>query len=155
MKVIKVNEKAPDFTLKNESGIEVSLHDFLKNAPVLLAFYPGDFTPVCTMQLCEYRDSYKDYLDLGIQLVGISGDSIESHKKFIDQRKFKFSLLSDPDHKIAKKFGMKDLFGMSKRGLVLVDTSGIVRSVTVEVVSLFYRKHQKVLDDIKKVLTKA
>lgn len=154
MKIIKVGERAPEFSLKNQLDQEVSLSDLLRNGTLLLAFYPGDFTPVCTMQLCEYRDSFKDYLELGVQLIGISSDSVESHKKFSEQKKFQFPLLSDPDHKVAKQYGMKDLFGMSKRGLVLVDPSGIVQNVTVEVVSLFYRKHQKVLEDIRKIVKK-
>lgn len=153
MKTVKIGNSAPDFTLKDQDENDVSLENLLGKDWVLLAFYPGDFTPVCTMQLCEYRDNFEDLSSLNVQLIGISGDSPASHKRFKEQKNLPFTLLSDPGHQVAKLYGMKDLFGMSKRSLVLIDPEGIVRHVAVEVVSLFYRKHKKIMEDLQKILS--
>ena len=152
MRIVKVGMNAPLFSMKDPNNKDVSLSDLLKDGWVLLTFYPGDFTPVCTMQWCEYRDHFEEVQPFGVQVIGISSDSPQSHRKFIQQKKLPFVLLSDPGHLVAKMYGMKDLFGMSKRGLVLIDPSGIIQHVTVEVVSLFYRPYHKVIEDLQKII---
>ena len=94
--MIKVNEKAPDFTLASDSGDNYRLSDHL-GEKVLLVFYPGDNTPVCTRQLCDYRDGIESFADLGVSVVGISSDDLESHRKFRSKHDLPFVLLSDPD----------------------------------------------------------
>ncbi len=84
-KVLKVGDKAPDFTAKNQAGIEISLSKLLKEGKkVLLVFYPGDDTPGCTSQLCGIRDIYKEYKDLGVEVYGVNHADEKSHQKFIE-----------------------------------------------------------------------
>ena len=81
MPKVKVGEKAPDFSLPNQDGEVVSLSNTYKKNNVVLFFYPKDFSPGCTIQACHFRDNYEDFTDLGAVVIGVSGDSVESHKK--------------------------------------------------------------------------
>ena len=91
-----LNEKAPDFCLQGDNGKEYCLSD-QAGERVLLVFYPGDNTPVCTAQLCEYRDGIESFAGLGVSVVGISSDNLESHQAFRNKHDLPFVLLSDPD----------------------------------------------------------
>ena len=81
-----LNEKAPDFTLPNSEGESISLSSF-KGKKLLIVFYPGDETMVCTKQLCSYSSGFEDFQKLGIEIIGINMDSVESHKKFKEKYK--------------------------------------------------------------------
>src|SRR4051812_12852859 len=89
-------QKAPDFKLQDDNAHWRSLADFTSKGPVMLVFYPGDYTPVCTKQLCGYRDSLSKFSEQGVQVVGISSDPPESHKEFGAEYALGFPLLSDP-----------------------------------------------------------
>ena len=115
---------------------------------VLLVFYPGDNTPVCTRQLCEYRDGIEAFSDLGVAVVGISSDDIESHQKFRSKHDLPFVLLSDPDLEVAKLYGCKGALGM-KRAVFLVDEKGIIRYAHIEALALFRRRAAELLEAIK------
>lgn len=92
---VGVGSNAPDLTLLSQSGEMVSLRDFLGQKPVVLFFYPKDDTPGCTRQACAFRDEYEDFGNLDAEVIGISSDSVESHRNFADKHNLPFTLLSD------------------------------------------------------------
>ncbi|MAY21453.1 MAG: peroxiredoxin [Flavobacteriaceae bacterium] len=104
---MKLNDTLPKFTLTNQEGEEVSSVSWVGNSPVLIYFYPKDFTPGCTREACGFRDHYEDFSDKGIKVVGISSDSNTSHQKFAQKHQLSFTLLSDPDGKVRKLFHVK------------------------------------------------
>jgi len=145
----EVNQKAPEIKLAADDGTEFVLSDHL-GARILLVFYPGDNTPVCTRQLCEYRDGVESFADLGVTVVGISSDGLESHRKFRQKHELPFVLLSDEDLEIADRYGCKGLLGM-KRAVFLVDEAGIIRYAHIEVLALFKRSASELLAVIAKL----
>jgi peroxiredoxin len=146
---MKTGEKAPDFTLKDLHGESWSLHDHAGKTVVLL-FYPGDNTPVCTAQLCSVRDNWSDYQATGAEVVGISTDSADSHKSFAGKHSLTLNLLADEKGEVVEKYGMKSwLPGRSARGVVVVDKNGNVAYHKVQSLSLFKPSDDEVLDAIK------
>lgn len=145
--MIKLNDKAPDFELRGDDGKNFRLSTYLGQR-LLLVFYPGDNTPVCTAQLCDYRDGIEEFSNLGVTVVGISSDDIDSHRKFRDKHGLPFILLSDVDYTVAKQYGCKGALG-TKRAVFLLDEKGIVRHVHIEALSLFRRKADELLTIIK------
>ncbi len=123
---LDVGALAPDFTLPSTQG-EITLSKQLAAGSVLLVFYPGDDTPVCTKQLCDYRDNLETFGDLGVQVLGINPQSLSSHERFADKRDLPFPLLSDSDKSICRAYGAIGLLGMTRRALVLIGTDGRVR----------------------------
>jgi peroxiredoxin len=126
--VIEVGAKAPDFSLPDQDGNEVSLSDF-SGRKLVIAFYPGDFSSVCTSQLSLYQEVLGELESKGASLVGISVDSTDSHRAFRDQLNLAMPLLSDfhPKGEVARAYGAySDEYGKSGRALVLVDEDGVV-----------------------------
>jgi len=146
---IQLDDPAPDFSLKDADGKEFRLSDH-RGKRVLLVFYPGDDTPVCTKQLCDYRDGIDSFRDLGVEVVGISSDDAESHRKFRDKHKLPFILLSDPDLQVAESYGCKALIGM-KRGVFLLDEQHVVRYRHVEAVAVFRRRREELIEAIQEL----
>ena len=144
---IQVNEKAKNFSLIDDSGQAFQLSDYAGQR-LLLVFYPGDNTPVCTAQLCDYRDGIEVFADLGVQVVGISADDTESHRRFREKHDLPFVLLSDPDLSVAEAFGCKGLMGM-KRGVFLLDEAHVCRYAHVETVAIFRRKREELIEAIR------
>ena len=144
-----VNDRAPDFSLKSDGGEDYRLSGHLGER-VLLVFYPGDNTPVCTAQLCEYRDGIEAFADLGVSVVGISSDDLESHRKFRSKHDLPFVLLSDQDLDVAKLYGCKGALGM-KRAVFLVDEKGIVRYAHIEALAVFRRRAEELLEAIREL----
>ena len=101
--------------------------------PVVIYFYPKDNTPGCTMQACGFRDSYEDFIDLGAEVIGVSSDTVNSHKKFTSQYKLPFTLLSDSDKKLRKLFGVPDkLFGLLPgRVTYIINKKGIITIIAI------------------------
>ena len=96
----------------------------------MLFFYPKDFSPGCTIQVCHFRDNYEDFTDLGAEVIGISSDSVESHKKFLDEYLLPFQLLSDEGGKVRKGYGSTKGFGyLPGRYTFIIDMDGIVRHI--------------------------
>jgi len=131
-----VGNRAPTFTLENGAGKQTTLGDLIRHGEVVLYFYPKDMTPGCTKEACDFRDSSSAFKKAGAQVIGISGDSAESHQKFADKYTLTFPLLSDPDRKVAKAYGVwqkKSLYGRQFMGIVrttfLIDRKGVVRRV--------------------------
>jgi len=146
---IQVNDSAPDFSLTDDSGTQFTLSEH-RDQRLLLVFYPGDDTPVCTAQLCDYRDGIEAFSDLGVQVVGISGDNTESHRKFREKHDLPFVLLSDPGLAVAEAYGCKGLMGM-KRGVFLLDEDHVCRYAHVETVAVFRRKREELLRVIETI----
>lgn len=141
-----LNSSAPDFRLQGDRGEDFRLSDH-RGERVMLVFYPGDDTPVCTRQLCEYRDGIEAFSGLGVTVVGISSDDLDSHRAFRRKYDLPFVLLSDPGLEVAERYGCKGLLGM-KRAVFLVDEAGTVRYEHIEAVALFRRRAQELLDVI-------
>jgi len=146
---IDVGGSAPAFTLQDADGTEWKLSDHLGKTVVLL-FYPRDNTPVCTKQLCSIRDHWSDYQATGAEIVGISTDTVESHKKFAEKKHFPFKLLSDANGEVVAKYGAKSWVpGRSARAVVVVDKQGKIAYRKVEPVSLLRPKDDDVLAAIR------
>jgi peroxiredoxin Q/BCP len=115
----------------------------------VLLFYPGDETPVCTRQLCSVRDRWSDYIATGAQVVGISTDSIESHRKFAENRRLPLRLLSDAEGAVTKLFGVRSWIpGRSARAVVVIDAHGVIRHRKVEPLSLFRPNDDQIIGAI-------
>ncbi|NCI51956.1 thioredoxin-dependent thiol peroxidase [Sediminibacterium roseum] len=130
MAVLKEGSKAPVFKAVDQDGKEVSLADY-KGKKLVLYFYPQDDTPTCTVQACNLRDNYSLLKKKGYQVLGVSPDSVKSHKKFGNKFDLPFPLLADEDKKIINKYGLwqeKQLFGRKYMGVVrttfLIDEEG-------------------------------
>jgi peroxiredoxin Q/BCP len=116
---MNINDKAPDFTLLDESGNQVSLKS-LRGKTVVLYFYPRADTPGCTVEACAFRDTYKQIQKTGAVLLGISPDTPKAQKKFQDKFDLPFSLLADADRKVAEQFGVvqeKNMYGKKVMGI--------------------------------------
>jgi len=140
---------APDFTLKDGDGREWRLSEH-RGRVVVLLFYPGDETPVCTKQLCSVRDNWEEYERTGAEVVGVSTDSVESHRKFADRHSLPLRLLSDPGRRVAELYGAKSwLPGRAARAVVVIDAGGRVRHNKAQPLSLFRPKDDEVLEAIR------
>src|SRR5258708_2321432 len=123
---MNINDKAPDFTLQDENGKQLSLKS-LRGKIVVLYFYPRADTPGCTVEACEFRDTYKQMQKTGAVLLGISPDTPQAQKKFQDKFKLPFSLLADADKKVADSFGVfqeKNMYG--KKVMVVMRTTFVI-----------------------------
>lgn len=125
---VKVGDVAPDFTLPSQTGESVSLSSFKGQQPVVLYFYPKDDTPGCTAESCAFRDRYEAFSKAGAQVIGISGDSTDSHQKFASKHNLPFALLSDKDNRVRKLYGVPATFGLLPgRVTYVIDKDGVVR----------------------------
>ncbi len=131
--MLNVGDQAPDFTLKNDAGEDVSLSSF-RGKPVILYWYPKDDTPGCTKEACSFRDAYGEFERAGAVVLGVSTDDASSHAKFKSKYNLPFMLLSDPDHQVADQYGawgLKKWMGREYEGIqritYLIDEQGVVR----------------------------
>src|ERR1700682_17233 len=108
---VRVGDRVPDFTLSNQDGEAVSLHDYLGKQAIVLYFYPKDNTSGCTAEACSFRGSYEVFKDGGAEGIGVSPDSEASHRKFAAQYHLPFTLLSDKDGTLRKQLGVPTTFG--------------------------------------------
>ena len=147
---MNIGNQAPDFKLKDGDGNDWTLSAH-RGKTIVLMFYPGDNTPVCTAQLCSVRDHWSEYQATGAEVVGISTDTIESHKGFAEKNSLPLRLLSDADRKVSETYDMKSwLPGRSARGIVVIDKNGKIAYKKVEAISLFRPKDDDVLEAIRK-----
>ena len=133
--MLEVGSIAPDFTLKDKDGCDVSLSDF-RGKKVVLYFYPRDNTPGCTRQACAFASAYDGFREKGVVVIGISRDSAESHRKFAQKYSLPFIILSDPDRVAIEKYGVwqeKKLYGKPSMGVVrtsfIIDEQGRIAKV--------------------------
>ena len=130
--MIAIGNKAPELTLLNQDGKSISLSDY-KGKKVILYFYPKDDTPGCTKQACGFTNLYPDFLERGAEIIGVSKDSVESHKKFADKYNLNFTLLADPDKLAIQAYDVwkeKNMYGKKVMGVVrttyLIDEEGFI-----------------------------
>ncbi len=148
-----LNSPAPDFTLPAwtpQGRTSLTLSE--QSSPVVLAFYPGDDTPVCTRQLCSYQDDLDALTGLGAALWGISSQGLDSHERFAAKRGLTFPLLSDEDKAVHALYGAKGLMGLPKRAVVVVDAAGVVRFHHASQIGLTYQDSgaiAKVLEELQ------
>ncbi len=130
MKNISIGDKLPDFTLPDENGNQISIDEF-SGKPLVIYFYPKDDTPGCTKQACSFRDSYEDFLQAGANVIGISSDSPEEHKRFKAKYKLPYTLLSDENNEVHDLLCVpKDFLGlMPGRVTYVIDKNGIVKNI--------------------------
>lgn len=148
---LKVEDRIPNFISKDTEGNDFDSQDFVGKKPLVIYFYPKDNTPGCTTQACSFRDQYEDFKDLGAEVIGISSDDVNSHKKFATQYKLPFILLSDSDKKIRKLFGVpSNMFGLLPgRVTYVIDRDGEIKMIFD---SMMASKHiSKALDAVKKL----
>ena len=140
---------APDISLPDSDGKTWRLSDH-RGKVVVLLFYPGDETPICTKQMCSVRDRWEDYLATGVEVVGISTDSVESHKKFAEHHDLPLRLLSDADGETSSRYGARSLIpGKVARSVFVIDAQGILRYSDVRPLGLFRPKDDSTIEAIK------
>jgi thioredoxin-dependent peroxiredoxin len=146
MAKVDVGDAAPDFELPGTQGKTYSLADY-RGRKLILAFYPGDFTTVCTKQFCSYRDEGKRLDGLGAEVLGISPQSVESHERFVEEKSLNVPLLADEDKEVARAYGV--LAGpMVRRAIFVIDEEGIVRHRKVAIVGLSFES----VDDLEQAV---
>lgn len=146
---IKEGTAAPDFALPDGQGQTWRLSDH-RGKVVVLLFYPGDETPICTRQMCSVRDRWEDYVATGAEVVGISTDSVESHRNFAQHHDLPLRLLADTDRKVADLYGAQSLIpGKVARSVFVIDAKGVVRHRDVRPLGLFKPKDDDTIKAIR------
>ena len=146
MAKLDVGDAAPDFELPGTGGRTYRLADY-RGRRVILAFYPGDFTAVCTKQFCSYRDQGERLDKLDAEVLGISPQSVESHERFSEEKRLNVPLLADEDKAVARAYGVA-AGPMVRRAIFIVDEEGIVRHRKVSLAGLTYES----VDDLERAL---
>jgi thioredoxin-dependent peroxiredoxin len=142
----KVGDQAPDFELPGTAGKTYRLADY-RGRKLILAFYPGDFTTVCTKQFCSYRDQGDRLDQLGADVLGISPQSVESHERFVKEKELNVPLLADEDKSVARAYGV--LAGpMVRRAIFVIDEQGVIRHRKVTLAGLTYES----VEDLERAL---
>ena len=147
---IGVGDRAPDFTLPATGGTDVSLHDYA-GQPVVLVFYPGDDTPVCTKQLNSYNDELDQFTKLDAQVLGISAQDVGSHDAFAGKHGFSFPLLADVDKAVAGLYGTLGPIGFPRRSVFIIDAGGVVRYAHRAIAGLTYRPVKELVAELAKL----
>ena len=129
MKSIEVGDAAPDFSVVASDGQTVTLSDFQGKQAVVLFFYPGDNTPICTLEACSFRDAYEDFTKLGAAVIAVSADSDETHRKFAAAKRLPYLMIADQKNALRKLFGVpKLMYLFPGRTTFVIDREGVVRS---------------------------
>jgi len=145
----RVGDPAPDFALTDGNGNEWRLSDYGGRTIVLL-FYPGDETPVCTRQMCSLRDRWQDYTATGAEVVGVSANTVESHKSFAEHHNLPLRLLADVGGKVSKLYDAMSIFpGRTARSVFVIDANGIIRYRDVRRIGLFRPKDEDIIAAIR------
>jgi peroxiredoxin Q/BCP len=148
---VGVGDRAPDFTLPGTGGHDYSLAEF-RGKPVVLVFYPGDDTPVCTKQLNAYNDGLGQFTDLGAQVLAISAQDIDSHDRFSAKHGgFAFPLLADTDKAVAGLYGTLGPIGFPRRSVFIVDGDGVIRYAHRAIAGLTYRPVSELVAALSKL----
>jgi thioredoxin-dependent peroxiredoxin len=143
---LNVGDRAPEFELPGTGGRTYRLADY-RGRKLVIAFYPGDFTAVCTKQFCSYRDNADKLDGLGADVLGISPQSVESHERFTEEKRLNVPLLADEDKSVARAYGV--LAGpMVRRAIFVIDEEGVVRHRKVTLAGLTYES----ADDLERAL---
>jgi peroxiredoxin Q/BCP len=130
--MLAVGSRAPQFTLPDSTGRKRSLRTLLQRGPLILYFYPSDFTPGCTKEACSLRDLHDDVLKAGLRIVGVSPQSPDSHARFSEEFKLPFTLLSDEDKAVIRAYDVDGLLGVSvRRATFLIDQNGVIEDAVM------------------------
>jgi peroxiredoxin Q/BCP len=144
---IEVGSQAPDFSLPGTGDKNYSLSQF-RGVTVVLVFYPGDSTLVCTKQLCSYNNELAQFEKVGAQVLAISHQNMTSHDKVADKHKFGFPLLSDPDKKVLNDYGVVGFAGLPRRSVFVIDPNGVVKYVHRALAGVTYRPVKELIEAI-------
>ena len=145
-----VGDQAPDFTLPGTGGRDYSLAEF-RGHPVVLVFYPGDDTPVCTKQLNSYNDDLEQFSEMNAQVLGISAQDVSSHDAFSGKHGFEFPLLADSDKAVAGLYGTLGPIGFPRRSVFIVDRDGVVRYAHRAIAGLTFRPVRELIGELEKI----
>jgi len=125
--LLAVGTKAPEFVLPNELGVDTSLSSLLRDGPLVLYFYPADFTPFCTKEACSIRDMHSDIMQAGLRVAGVSPQDVASHLRFRERYNLPFMLLSDPEKVAVRLYDVDGPFGVRiRRATYLIGGDGII-----------------------------
>lgn len=141
-------DPAPDFTLPGTGGRDYTLSSF-RGGPVVLVFYPGDNTPVCTLQLTNYTNDLAEFEGLGAQVLGISPQDVASHEAFAEARAISLPLLADTDKAVGRAYGIVGPLGFYRRSVFVVDGAGVIRYAHRATAGLTYRKTPELLEAVR------
>ena len=145
-----VGDQAPDFTLPGTGGRQYSLAEF-RGQPVVLVFYPGDDTPVCTKQLNSYNDDLEQFNVMNAQVIGISAQDVGSHDAFAGKHGFEFPLLADTDKTVAGLYGTLGPIGFPRRSVFILDGDGVVRYAHRAIAGLTFRPVKELIAELEKI----
>ena len=149
LKTVDVGDLAPDFTLPGTSNKSYSLSQF-RGQTVVLVFYPGDDTLVCTKQLCAYNNELSQFSNVNAQILAISAQDVASHEAFSAKQGYKFPLLSDTEKTVASLYSVVGLFGLPKRSVFVVDANGVIKYAHRSVLGVTYRPVSELIEAIAK-----
>ncbi len=147
---LAVGDLAPDFSLPGTGGNDYSLAQYRGN-PVVLVFYPGDDTPVCTKQLNSYNDDLEQFTEMKAQVLGISAQDVESHDAFSSKHGFSFPLLADTEKAVAGLYGTLGPIGFPRRSVFILDSGGIVRYAHRAIAGLTFRPVEELIGELAKI----
>lgn len=145
---LRVGDPAPDFSLPGTGGRSYSLGEYRGN-PVVLVFYPGDDSPVCTTQLRTYSTEVAQFADCGAQVLAISPQGVDSHERFSSRLDLRFPLLADLDKAVGRSYGVVGPVGFYKRSLFVVDGAGVVRWLHRATAGLTYRPVPEIVSALR------
>jgi thioredoxin-dependent peroxiredoxin len=149
LKPVDVGDLAPDFTLPGTSNKSYSLSQF-RGQTVVLVFYPGDDTLVCTKQLCAYNNELSQFSNVNAQILAISAQDVASHEAFSAKQGYKFPLLSDTEKTVASLYSVVGLFGLPKRSVFVVDANGVIKYAHRSVLGVTYRPVSELIEAVAK-----
>ena len=142
---VQVGDIAPDFTLPGTGGRSYSLSEF-RGSPVVLVFYPGDDTPVCTKQLVSYNNELSRFEGVGATVLAISAQDLDSHAEFSGKHGFGFPLLADTDKVVATEYGTVGPLGFPRRSVFVVDGQGVIRYAHRAIAGLTFRPVEELME---------
>jgi peroxiredoxin Q/BCP len=148
MPIPNVGDAAPDFDLPGTGGERYSLARYV-GKPVVLVFYPGDNTAVCTVQLKSYNSEIDEFDQLGAQVLGLSPQNVESHENFSCQQGFNFPLLADTDKAVGKAYGIVGPLGFYRRSIFVVDGAGVVRYAHRSMTGITFKPSKELIEAVK------
>jgi thioredoxin-dependent peroxiredoxin len=148
MPKLTAGERAPDFSLPGTGGKTYTLSDY-RGQPVVLVFYPGDNTPVCTRQLQAYTEDWEQFEGLNAVVLALSPQNVESHEGFSCKHGFRFPLLADADKKVGEAYGILGPLGFYRRSVYVIDGEGIIRYAHRSATGLTYRTTDELVEAVK------
>ena len=144
--MLKAGSRAPEFVLPDSDGNDVALSDLLQKGPLILYFYPADFTPGCTKEACSIRDIHDDLVAVGLTVAGVSPQDTDSHARFRAAHELPFVLLSDPDKDVIRKYDVDGMFGIGvRRATFLIGQDGTIEDAVLA--DVFIDQHRKFIEN--------